>query len=324
MDCLVRELREARFYLDRERIMLQLARSAKPADATRAIEPYLTDDDWLTRCAAAFALSFVPGPAPDSLVSTLGGSEVPEMVLAGGGDTLVEPTEDAVRDAAAYALAMKRDERSVPRLIRMLRHQDRLNSRRFRGSDYEEFSRAVPALLPTESSKVSSLYGPVIEQLLLSLGPVAQEAIVRSLNWGGMMNLLLCGPLMLLSGWRPSNATEEFFLFLIDPRRTTSERDRKLDSCYFLDAFRESEISLQALVRSLICDFQDHDPHLRSNIAPLVCDRILPLWRELDRSSEYSERENRALRGCLSDMLQRYKGRMMENTRMEIECALRA
>jgi hypothetical protein len=324
MGSLVRELHEARFFLDRERIMLQLARSANAAEATNAIEPYLTDDDWLTRCAAAFALGFVPGPSPDSLILTLGGSEVPEMVLASGGDTRVEALEDAVRNVAAYALAMKRDERSVPRLIRMLRHQDRLNSRRFRGSDYEEFSKAVPALLPKESSKVNQLYGPVIEHLLLSLGPAAIDAIIRSLNWGGMMNELLCGPLMLV-GWKPSNATEEFFSFLIDRSRTTSERDRKLDSCDFLDVFAESDISLQTLVRSLIWYAGDHDPHLRCAIAPLVCDGVLPLWKEVERSSQYSERESRALRGCLTDMLQRpmYTDRMKESTRAEIEQALR-
>lgn len=321
MKDLITELQDARSSFDLEPIMLRIAQSLGRNEAARAIEPYLMEDDWLTRRAAAFAFCFVSGPAPDSLVSALGGSEVSEFVLAGGGDTMVAPLEDAVRDAAAYALACMGDKRSVPRLVRMLRWQDTLNSRRFRGSEYREFSQEAASLAPQSADQVSDLYGPVVEHLLKRLGVAAQDFIIRSLNYGGLMNELLCGPLM-LDNWRPANATEEFFLFLADDCRTSSERERLLDSGNFLSSFDERDISSSTLVRSLISQANDHDYHLRSAFAPLVCRGTVPLWRELSRASEYAPREVRALRACLSDLLSRYGRQVAKSVSAGIQEAL--
>ncbi len=321
MEDLLHKLQNTDSAYDREKIMLQIAKSASPGEATGAIEPYLTGPDWLTRVAAAFAFSFIAGSGPDSLIAALGGSEVDELTLAGGGDTNVDYKEDAVRDAAAYSLACKGEVRCIPRLVRMLRYQNMLNSRRFIGREYDELSSAAGALAPKNPTDVSRLYGPVVERLLLNFGSPAQIFIIRSLNWGGLMNELLCGPLV-LSNWIPTNATEEFFLFLIDDKRSIAERDQMLDNGKFLTKFDEPDISPATIARSLISYIEEHDPHLRSWIAPLVCQGKMPLWEELSRTSEYLPREIRALRSCLSDILWRYKDKMAETIKTHIRRAL--
>lgn len=318
-----RELREASAAFDLERTMLRVARSAPPHEAARAIESYLTDPKWATRQTAAFAFSFIAGSAPDALVAALGDSSVSALVLAAGGATV--SLEDHVRDAAAYALASQGDPRSIPRLVCMLRHQDPLHSRRFRGGDDDAFSTAAALVAPSVASDVQTghVRGPAVERLLLSLGAPAETFLGRSLNWGGFMNELLCGPLM-LADRTPANATEEFFYFLIDRRLTREERRSRLENGEALQSFDARDIAPTTLVRSLISHAYDHDPHVRIAIAPLVCEGVVPLWQQLTHPSVYTARERAALRGCLSNMLRRkvHRSRMSHATATRIQEAL--
>ena len=281
--------------------MLALAHSGDPRAAS-AIEDYLDDRDSFTRCAAAFALAFVDSPVSAALLDSLSDSEV------------------WVRKAAAFTLGWRRDPRAVDALIQMLRDESLVNSRRFTGSRFEEYSANLAAFLPQSSYDVTSLHPVVTESLLVGLGAAARRALETALKHGGPMNESLCGPLAQL-GWTPSDATEEFFSFLVDRDRTYAERQKACDELTMLSTYRPEDISASTLTRSVRGSGGSHDVHLRASITGLVAKGVVPLWREV-AGATYSDEEKAALRECLKEILQRHGSIVTPDAREGIESAL--